>query len=438
MMLGFYFEAAGLLVVEEQGALSPMDVFIALVPMVLIGLLLRNAMNSLFGAVERARENEGALLVAVDELQATRESLEERVTERTLELQRRSAYLEAAAEVSRAASSILETERLTWRVTELIRQRFNLYHVGLFQVDESGEWAEYRAGAGPGSQELLADGFRLQVGGESMVGWCTAKGRQRVAQDVTTETMRVDHPLVPDTRSEAVLPLIVHGWVAGALNVQSDRPHAFDADTLAALQTIADQVAVALDNARLFSETEAALEAERRAYGEITHHAWAQLVQARPDWGYLCGLRGTVGPAPSRWQPEMLRVAETGQTIQTDDLSVTIPVKIQDHTTGVVRLRKRDGSVPWTGEEIELMQSLAEQLGVTLESARLHQDAQRRAVREQLVAQISAEVRASLDPDTILKTSVRELGHVLGAERAAIEITGPQVSNGGFAEDSED
>jgi GAF domain-containing protein len=407
-----------------------MDPIMAAIPLFLVGLLLRYAMNSMNRALERARRNERAQAEANRELEAIRASLEVRVTERTRELERRSTYLEAASEVGRAATSILEIDRLIWRVADLIRRRFDLYHVGLFLVDATGGWAEYRAGSGTGGYALAEEEFRLEVGGPSMVGWCTAHARARVAQDVGQETRRVEHALVPQTRSEAALPLVARGVVIGALSVQSDKQGAFDQDAVRSLQSMADQVAVALDNARLFAETEAALEAERRAYGEVSREAWAGLVRDRPDWGYLCGSHGTLSPVRGEWQPEMVEAGQTGRIVQGDGQVVALPVRIQDNVVGVVRLRKPDEAGPWTQEEISLMESVAGQLGLTLESARLHQETQRRAVREQLVAQVSAQVRASLDPDTILKTSVRELSRVLGAEWAAIELAEPPGDNG--------
>jgi GAF domain-containing protein len=208
---------------------------------------------------------------------------------------------------------------------------------------------------------------------------------------------------------------------------------------LVALQTMADQVAVALDNARLFAAGQEALEAERRAYGEISRDAWARLVRSRMAAGYRADEHG-VAPTVVNLPPEVRQAVKQGRITLAGDgeePTMVVPIPVRDQVIGMLRFRKPEGQ-SWTQDEVALLESMAVQLGLALEGAQLYQDAQRRAVREQLVAQISAEVRASLDPDTILKTSILELGRVLGAERATIEITGPRVSKVGSAEDSKD
>lgn len=182
--------------------------------------------------------------------------LEQRVAERTAELERRAVQLTTAADVSRAASSTLDTERLLSQTAELIADRFNLYYVGLFLVDGEGEWAILQAATGEAGRQMMAQGHRLMVGGVSMVGWCTANAQARVALDVGEEAVRFDNPLLPDTRSEMALPLISRGRVLGALDVQSTKEAAFDEADISVMQTMADQIANAIGNARLFEEAQ--------------------------------------------------------------------------------------------------------------------------------------------------------------------------------------
>ena len=185
--------------------------------------------------------------------------LEQRVNERTAELAKRTHYLEASAEVSRAASSTLDPNELMRNVVELVRSRFDLYYTGLFLVDDNNEWAILRAGTGEAGAAMLARGHRLRVGSGSMVGWTIGNARPRVALQAGEDPIRLASPDLPDTRSEAALPLRSRGQVIGAISVQSKIPNAFDSTTITLLESMADQVAVALDNARLFAEAEAAL-----------------------------------------------------------------------------------------------------------------------------------------------------------------------------------
>jgi PAS domain S-box-containing protein len=167
-------------------------------------------------------------------------------------LGRRSTQLQAAAEVSRAASSILGLDELLRESVNLIRDHFDLYYVGLFLVDEAGEWAVLHAGTGKAGQMMLKRGHKLEVGGDSMIGSCIADRRARIALDAGQEVVRFVNPLLPETRSEMSLPLMARGQVIGALTVQSEREGAFSKEDISILQAMVAQVANAIQNARLF------------------------------------------------------------------------------------------------------------------------------------------------------------------------------------------
>ncbi|HID90141.1 MAG TPA: GAF domain-containing protein, partial [Anaerolineae bacterium] len=157
-------------------------------------------------------------------------------------------------------------EELLPQTVELIRERFDLYYVGIFLLDETGQWAVLRAGTGEAGKRMLQQGHKLEVGGRSMIGWCTAHGEARIALDVGAEAVRFDNPLLPETRSEMALPLVSRGRVIGAMTIQSDKPAAFTEEDITALQTMADQLATAIENARLFAETQQALKETQELY----------------------------------------------------------------------------------------------------------------------------------------------------------------------------
>lgn len=186
------------------------------------------------------------------------------------ELDARTEQLRAAAEVSRAVISILDSEELIRRSVELIRERFDYYYVGLFMVDEKGEWsgekgrwAVLRAGTGEAGRQMLARGHKLEIGGDSMIGQCIALRRARIALDVGVEAHRFDNPLLPDTRSEMALPLIARERTIGALTIQSEREAAFSEADITALQIMADQLAIALQTAIMFEQAQLQAERER-------------------------------------------------------------------------------------------------------------------------------------------------------------------------------
>ncbi len=143
------------------------------------------------------------------------------------ETHHRATQLETAAQVSRAASSILSMDELLATSVNLIRDRFDLYYVGLFLVDEAGKFAILHAGTGEAGRQMLERGHKLAVGDGSMIGWCVANAQARIALDVGEEAARFDNPLLPETRSEMALPLLSHGRVIGAMTIQSKEESAF-------------------------------------------------------------------------------------------------------------------------------------------------------------------------------------------------------------------
>ncbi len=352
-----------------------------------------------------------------EQIEVRDQNLEQQVAARTRDLQERSAYLEASAEVGRAAVSILDRGQLLTTVVDLIRERFNLYYVGLFLMDDNGEWAVLRAGTGAAGQEMLRREHRLRAGSATMIGQCVAQSEARIALDVGAEAVRFDNPLLPDTRSEAALPLRSRGRILGALTVQSAQPSAFDQDTIVVLQTMADQVAVALDNARLFAEAQQAIDSERRAYGELGRQSWLDMARGRAVTGYRY-VEGHLLPLGVQRQ-EAEEVAEALPVLR-------VPLKLRDRVIGVMKAHKPEALGGWTAEETQLMATFAEQVMVALEGARLFEETQQRAAQERLAGEISARLRAQVSLDQVLEAAAQDLGALLGMEEVVIQLALPE------------
>lgn len=366
----------------------------------------------------------------MQDLEAERSGLEGTVQERTRDLARRTQYLEATATVARDAASELDLQDLLSRVVVLISERFGFYHTGIFLLDPTGEWAELRAASSAGGQRMLAREHRLQVGAEGIVGYVARRGAYRVALDVGEDAVHFGNPDLPGTRSEIALPLRARGEIIGVLDVQSAEPGAFSGEDVTALQALADQVAVAISNARLFQQAEESVEAERRAYGELSQHAWRALLHEKTDLGFYSSEQGVI-PASDKWLPEMESALHTGEIVQGDDGGrLAIPIKIRDQVIGVIDGRKPEGAGTWTQEEIELLQVLTERLGLALEGARLYRDSQRREARERAVGQIAGRVRETLDIDMVLQTAVREISAALDATYVEVRMSGGMKTKG--------
>lgn len=184
-------------------------------------------------------------------------------------LERRSQLLQVAAEVSRAASAILDPGELSQQAVDLVQQRFGLYYVGLFLVDESGQQLILRAATGEAGREMLRAGHQLAVGNSSMVGWCVANRRARIALDVGEDAVHFKNHLLPDSRSELALPLISRGKPLGALTIQSSQGAAFSDEDVETFQTMTDQLANAIQNARLYDQLEKELEERKVAEMQV-------------------------------------------------------------------------------------------------------------------------------------------------------------------------
>ncbi|MBN1178751.1 MAG: GAF domain-containing protein [Anaerolineae bacterium] len=347
--------------------------------------------------------------------------LEQRVAERTR-------GLEAAAEVSRATTSLLDPAKLLEQVVDLVRARFDLYYVGLFLLDEAGEYAVLHAGTGKAGRQMVFAGHKLSVGGDSMIGQCISQGYARIAQDITAEETHFDNPLLPETRSEMALPLRSRGRAIGAMTVQSAQMEAFDDADVAVMQTMADQVAVAIDNARLFASSQAALaemEASQRRY---LGRAWEAYDRSRRLSGYELTPTGTV-PIDHAFLPEthlamtrqQLTVERVAGAQAEDDASLAAPILLRGQPIGALGFRgvKRE----WSASEIALIETISEQFALAAENLRLIEESQRRAARERLTREITEKMRRAADIETLLQTTVQEMTTALGTAGAFVQLS---------------
>jgi GAF domain-containing protein/HAMP domain-containing protein len=358
-----------------------------------------------------------------DQLAGLIGNLENIVDERTRQLETRSAYLEASADVSRVTTSILDPDRLIDSAVEMIRDRFDLYYVGLFLADRESQWAVLRSGTGEAGRAMLGRGHRLRIEPRSMIGWCISNAQARIAQVAGEDEVRVTNPELPDTRSEAALPLRARGQVIGALSVQSTRYNAFDSASLAVLQTMADQLAIAIENAQLYAQSQQALESQRRAYALSSQAEWR-------DWlTQSAGLRSGLtiksdaqGPAVTNtvWYPEMQQ-AYLGDEVVQSAQRLAIPIRVRGAVIGVINTT-RQSSGSWTSHERSFLEAIAEQLGVALDSARLYAETRQRAEQDRLVDDLTSRMRATLDLRSVLETAAREMRDALNLAEVEVRL----------------
>ncbi|MBN1449954.1 MAG: GAF domain-containing protein [Anaerolineales bacterium] len=340
------------------------------------------------------------------ELQQLQRELEQRVDQRTVELQNRVAQLQTISQVSQTISGIQNLDELLPRVTDLISERFGIYHTGIFLIDEKGESAILQAANSAGGQNMLARGHRLRVGAQGIVGHATSTGRARIALDVGEDAFYFDNPDLPDTRSEIALPLKIAGQTFGALDLQSTQPNAFGNEDIQTLSILADQVAIAIQNARSFEQSRNAVQAAEAAYRQMTGHAWQQFTARRKVLGF------EYDGSTSR------PITKTSK----DGASLDIPLVLREQTIGKLKLSAIDPDHDWTEDEIALARAAAERTALTLETARLLEDAQQRATRERVIGDISASISTFSDMEGILRTAVQQLGRRMGGAEVVLEL----------------
>lgn len=364
-----------------------------------------NQLIDVFQKVEEGDLRQRAKIMATDEigslavyfnrmisrLEQFQRSLEDQVAERT-------AQLEATNEVGRVASSILDPDELIEKVVNLITDRFGYYYAALFIIEESGTWAELADATGKAGKTLKERHHRLAVAGNSMVGFAITNRKARIALDVGEESIRFDNPLLPETRSEIALPLIVGDHIIGALDVQSKAASAFSPRDVEVLQNMANQVAVAIENARLFQASQALLEEMRATNQRYLLSSWSELARAS----------GKIEVQTRLSSPE-----EEGL------YSTEVPLTIRDQILGQVLVQ---GDEEWTPEQRRLLEAVATQAAFALENARLLSESQQTALRERIAAGITERIWSSQSVDAILQTTIRELGRALEASEATIEL----------------
>lgn len=358
------------------------------------------------------------------QLRHTLVNLEQLVAERTSELQEakehsqhRAEQFEAISQVARNISTSQDLETLLPRITAVISKHFGFYHVGVFLIDSHHEYAVLRAANSPGGKRMLERNHKLKIGETSIVGYVTSQNRPRIALDTGIDAVYFDNPDLPETRSEMALPLRTGEEVIGALDVQSVEPNAFSDENIETLSTLADQVSIAIQNARLYEETRNALAQSQAVYREFVQTGWRQFTHTLK----LTGIRRNNANVT-------LLKGETAAADVNGKDTLNLPIKLRNQKIGTLKLHTEDDK-QWTQDEIDIATAILDRAALAMESARLLDQAQRRAARERVISDISSNIGVSSDIEAILRTAVQELGRTMGGAEVVLEL-GSDVTAG--------
>lgn len=380
--------------------------------------------------------------------------------------QLRSQRLLTAAEIARDTSGLLDLEVLLKNAVNLVLDRFGFYHASIFLLDPLGEYAILRESTGDAGARMKGIGHKLAVGSSSIVGQATSRGEPLVVNEVRKFENYYPNPLLPDTRAEMAIPLKMANRTLGALDVQSTKTNAFTQEDVQTLQILADQLAIAIINAELYTSTQETL-AQHRFLHQISAAAsssqnvddalrtTAQGMQvARKEdrvsihimnnrgelllaamAGYPAGQRpaevipmgeGIIGRVAIEKRPS--RVADVltdPYYVPTDDAirsELAVPIIYTDRLLGVLNLESEKVAAYNENDE-EILSTMAANLGSIIANAQLVSQVQHQVERQQQIFEITSKIRRSVDMKSILETSTSELCKALRAQKATIRLT---------------
>ena len=383
--------------------------------------------SSLQNAVRKAQANANELRTSNTQLTELRDALELRVQERTAALEKRATQLQTVSTVARTIAALKELDSLLPEITKLVSEQFGFYHTGIFLIDDSNEYAILQAANSEGGRRMLNRHHQLRLDATSIVGYATSRGEARIALDVGADAVFFNNPDLPETRSEMALPLQAGGRTIGALDVQSTETNAFSQEDINVLTTLADQVAIAIENARLFGESRSALSESQVTIERYVKQAWGSFAQQAKHTGFVFDGKQVVPLEKGARREQIKAAAKTGRlSLEKASSTIAVPIKLRGQLIGVLDVRSKNGQRQWTRDEISMLEAAAERAALALENARLVDSAQRRAARERVIGEISTKIGAANNFDAILQTAVEELGRKIGGAEVTLEIKSEQ------------
>jgi len=422
-------EVYGKLINNFSGKTNLWDlVLVVLLYFILAGLqqLLLGRLNA---GLNKAKQNAEAQSQANTQLRNLHSDLEAR----TLELERanivsaeRTTQLRTVAEITPSFASLETLEELLPKIAESISKSLNVYHVGIFLVDESGELAILRATNSEGGKRMLERGYRIRIGQTGIVGYVSAFGKARIALDVGNDAFFATALDLSETRSELALPLKLREKIIGVLDVQSSKQIAFTNDDIDTLSLLAGQVAVTIQNARLFEETQRALLEAQTIYGQSARSSWREFTgRGVLGFSYAKGIVKSLEQLGEKASiVDEFSLQSSGE--ETDTLS--IPIKIREEELGMLNIRQPGRSSGWNESEIQLYRAIVERLSFALENARLIEETTKNAERDRTITEIADKLGSSPIVEEILRTAAEELSRALKGTEVLVQLQ-PVSSN---------
>lgn len=386
---------------------------IYIVDYVIAGVIITTAANMLKSAFSNVASQ---MLIAFQSLSVERQNLEEKVQERTAELETRMTQLRASTLTARAIAETQEFSELLINAANLIAERFEYYHVGIFILDEQKRNAYLQASSSEIGKSMLGQLFRIEPDRKNPLSTAIETNRVLITSDLDKSNF-VRDPNFPITRSRMIIPLSVRGNQIGIIDIHSDQPRAFSSEDAEILQTLADLTAISFDNVRLLAETRNLLSQLEASTAIQTQRTWTKFT-SRQKSAY-------------QYTPAGVRPIFSQEKVSGSD-GLYMPIVLHGQEIGRIKLKKRKGTASeWSERERDLVEKISNQVALALENSRLVDEAQKNALRNQMIASFSTNVRETLDVDAVIRTAATELRKVFDLKEAEIVIGQAEITKPG-------
>ena len=360
-----------------------------------------------------------ALKESAQRMQEAYLQLEGRLAEKSQELDRRSEHIKTIAQVARESVAIQELEVLLHQATKLICERFAYDYAGIYLLDETREHAYLRAAMGKTGQELLPKGHKLSLGEAGNIGFVAETNLARLVSDFREDSPAPENLILASTRSQLGLPLSAGEIAIGVLDIQSSKVSAFNQEDIAILQVLADQIAVAVQNAHLLEVAQENLQQLQVLYGHYNQEAWESLESARNVIGYQLDQNG-LHPV-TKWAN-----GKNGKTTSTiDQPPVLQPLEVHGRTIGYLEVWPEGEAL--SAEEANFIKAVTERISLALESARLFEETRTLAFREETLNEMVAHFNQSLDFNTLVDSALTQLWQMPNVSEVSIHIGPPDA-----------
>lgn len=361
-------------------------------------------------ALKEIRESNLQLEALSTELEIRVEKRTEELTQANKHSARRAELLISIAELARSLTEAHELESLLPAITAFISQRLGYYHAGIFLSDSDNTFAVLRAANSAGGQKMLERGHKLRIGSQGIVGHAIQMGKPRIALDVGDDSVYFDNPDLPETRSEMAVPLRLGDEFIGALDIQSTEANAFTEQDASVFYTLADQIALAIQNARLLSQAQFALRKSEDAYAEQISRDWKIFSESQSFSGFHFDGKDAF---------PLTTTAKIKSDFQTD---LTLSMRLRGQVIGKLKLKANNREQKWTDSEIAIAEASLERTALALENARLLEDARRIAAKERIISEGTTRISAAMDVESIMQATAKELEIALGGSEVIIQL----------------